>query len=85
MKPTAKYRTAKKQSEKVTVVRFMNYFYEFTKKERSEIARKINEATFSERWTELDKSLHDLKISDTEIMAQVKAVRNGSKEAKNRS
>jgi hypothetical protein len=85
MKATAKYRVPKQQSGKVTVPRFMDYFYQFPKKQQSLIAGQINQATFSQRWLALDKILPDADISEDEIMKQVKAVRNGRKKNKNRS
>ncbi len=85
MKATVKYRVPKLQSDKVTVPRFMDYFYQFPKKQQSIIAEEINQATFSQRWSALDKTLPDLDISDDDIMKQVKAVRNGRKKDKNRS
>jgi hypothetical protein len=77
MKTTAKYRSSKRQSTKVTIPRFMDYFYQFSKKQQSAIARKINQAAFAEQWGALDKLLPDLEISETEIMNQVRAVRHG--------
>ena len=85
MKVTAKYRVPKQESGKVTIPRFMDYFYQFSKKQQSDIVTEINQATFSQRWAELDKMLPDAEISEDEIMKQVKAVRNGSKKDKNRS
>lgn len=85
MKSTAKYRVPKQESGKVTIPRFMDYFYQFTKKQQSDIVNEINQATFSQRWSALDKILPDTEISEDEIMKQVKAVRNGRKKDKNRS
>ena len=85
MKATAKYRVPKQGSGKVTVPRFMDYFYQFSEKQRSDIVTKINQATFDKRWSALNKTLPDLDISENEIMKQVKAVRNGKKEIKSRS
>jgi hypothetical protein len=85
MKATAKYRVPKRGTGKVTVSRFMDYFYQFPEKQRLNIAAEINMATFAQRWSELDKSLPDLKVSEEEIMKQVKAIRNGRKENKSRS
>jgi hypothetical protein len=85
MKSTAKYRVQKQQSDKVTIPRFMDYFNQFTKRQQADIADEINRATFKQRWMELDKTLPDLNIGENEIMKQVKDVRNGRKESKNRS
>ena len=68
---------SKSTGDKVTVLRFMNYFYSFSKKDQSKIASQINQTTFKEQWEELDKILPDVDLSEEEVMNEVRAVRYG--------
>ena len=78
----SKKKKAKSPTAKVTVLRFMNYFYAFSKKERQKIVQQINQSTFKERWDELDKILPDLDLSEEQVMNEVRVVRYGKKEDK---
>jgi hypothetical protein len=56
---------------------FMGIFKSFKINKRLKIAREINRMLFSREWKKLDADLPDTKISDDEIMKEVKAVRYG--------
>ncbi len=45
--------------------------------EQFEVAEKINNQTFEERWTLIDTGLPDLNISEDEIIKELRAVRYG--------
>jgi len=54
---------------------YLNLFNKFPKEERMEIANKISETTFADRWLWLKKRLPSTKISEQEVMDEVKKLR----------
>ena len=62
---------------KMTLSKFLLLFKQFSRSEQLIIAKKINELTFEEQWTTIDKELPDAEMSEEEIMYEVKAVRYG--------
>lgn len=68
--------------KKIGIKEFLLLFNQFSKEEQIKIAEKIALQTFADRWVLLDKELPDTdELSEEEIMAEIKAVRNGEKEA----
>ena len=62
----------------LNVTKFLAMFRQFPPAQRLQIAEKINQQTFSERWQQLDAELPDVEMSEEEIMNEVKAVRYGA-------
>lgn len=68
--------------KKIGIKEFLLLFNQFSKEEQIKIAEKIALQTFADRWVLLDKELPDTdELTEEEIMAEIKAVRYGQKEA----
>lgn len=66
---------------KMGVKEFLALFDQFSTEEQMKIAQKIALQTFAARWAAMDKVLPDVEeFSETDIVAEVKAVRYGKKE-----
>ncbi len=63
--------------EIASVNNVLRLFSRLTKLEQFEVAEKINNQTFEERWTLIDTGLPDLNISEDEIIKELRAVRYG--------
>jgi hypothetical protein len=66
--------------ETASVSKVLQLFNMLSKSEQIEIADKIDQQTFKERWQILDKLLPDSNISEEDIMHEVRAIRYGSKD-----
>jgi hypothetical protein len=58
---------------------FIRLFKDFSKKDRIAIVREINEEFFNDLWTELDRTLPSLNISESDVRDEIKAVRYDSR------
>lgn len=56
---------------------YIDLFKSFKVSQRLEIARQINLMTFRQEWKKLSPQMPDARISEEEIMQEVKAVRYG--------
>lgn len=55
---------------------FLTLFDRFSVSEQRKIAGILQRRTLAERWEQLRSSLPDIAISEEEVMAEVKALRN---------
>ncbi len=66
-------------SKDLTISQFLTLFGRFSTAEQKQIALAIWEKTFSEQWRLLDRDLPDAKISEAEILEELRAVRYGER------
>ena len=65
--------------ETTSINKVLQLFNTLSKPEQLEIAERIDQQTFKDRWQLADNTLPDVNISDDNIMNEVRAVRYGSK------
>jgi hypothetical protein len=65
--------------ETVSINQLLQLFNRLSKPEQLKMADQINKQTFEERWQLIDVKLPDVKLSEEDIMKEVRAVRYGHK------
>ena len=63
--------------ETASINRVLQLFNLLSKSEQLEVADKISQRTFKDRWQLVDKTLPDVQFSEEDIMNEVRAVRYG--------
>jgi hypothetical protein len=63
--------------EAINKTKVLQLFNKLSKPEQLDVFEQISAQTFKERWNLIDAELPDSKISDEEIIAEVRAVRYG--------
>jgi hypothetical protein len=59
--------------------RVLQLFNKLSKPEQLDVFEQISERTFAERWKIIDAELPDSKISEDDIMEEVRAIRYAGK------
>ena len=59
----------------LSLVDYLQLFNKFSKKQRIEIANKISESTFEDRWQLLKKKMPSSRISEQDVIDEVKKFR----------
>lgn len=61
--------------EALSVSKFLSLFELFSNRDKKRIADVIQRRTLADRWADLETRLPDTDISEEDVMAEVKAVR----------
>lgn len=64
-----------------SINKVLQLFNMLSKPEQLEIADRIDEQTFADRWQLVNNSLPGISLSEEDIMNEVRAVRYGGKKA----
>ena len=70
-------KTKAKDKMNLTALEYIDLFKKFSKAERRKILKEINLLSFDQEWRGISAQMPDAKISEEEIMEEVKAVRYG--------